>query len=226
MVRRIAFLLLYLVVLGLLASLLSLVMTLWSASANAQEPPRDVELSWTNATMRTDGSMLEPGELLNTIVFWSHSSDPQDLRAAPSEQTVVVDYPINEVVVPVPVGDWYFAAVHLARCPPPNEEGCTLQSALSNTVFHEVRHTAEKPTDFAVELQLQVSTEGLAYTSVKINNGQVMLPLTNVPPETACIMTEAIISQGEVYYAVPVEALVWPPNDVTIRPTVAYARCD
>ena len=63
---------------------------------------------------------------------------------------------------------------------------------------------------------------GIAYMATRQKDRYVMVPVGTVPGSTVCDTSNAVISAGAVYYAVPHGSVTWYGST---KPTVVMATC-
>lgn len=187
------------------------------------EPPAtpdvgDAQLSWEPPTEYTDGSPLTLSELSGYRIYFGTD------QGGPYTVTVEIDNPFVQswVIEDLPAGfTYYFVATAVT--------GEGLESAFSNEASTFIEPAPEADPSAPSDLSIWepptgplVVTETPVYGASRLPDANGKFRVGDVPLGTECITTEALITGGEVFYAVPKAAVVYPGN---VQPDVNFARC-
>ena len=172
---------------------------------------KDIIISWTNATLNTDGTLIpiditDPSSLEFTVVFWGLCL-PGDFPDQPfSEQTVSTTVPVQKdsiVIIIEEPGRYCFVASHI------NKKG--LMSDLSNPTVSVVANTPAPPANLIVQ-------DMIVFYVIQQPGTFILLPIGTVPVGTVCDSTQSVNG----FFAVPVDQVTWTG---TVRPLVVVAQC-
>lgn len=171
----------------------------------------EVTLSWTNATQNTDGSDIptdtgDQNALATTTLYWG-ACLPDDTPSPPlQEKTVPTTVPgqaeTTSVIITTP-GRWCFVGVHA------NNAGQT--SDYSNPAFRDIANVPQPPDNLVVQ-------DTRVYYVIQQPDKFLLVPVGNVPSDTACNSTEYVNG----YYVVPRDLVSW---DGATQPLVVVAQC-
>lgn len=173
-----------------------------AASVNAQEA---VTLTWTNATLNTDGTPFTDLDYTN-IYYGVCDPTTNDVPTSPNVEPV--PGPAETWTTPeLAVGDWCFRATHV------NLQA--EESAQSNLATRTVVDTIvpQPPLNLTVS-----ATNQAAYAISQTNDRLVLVPVGTVPAGTPCDGTMS--ANGR--FLVPRDDVVWAG---TARPAVVLAEC-
>jgi hypothetical protein len=169
----------------------------------------DIELTWTNATYNTDGTIISntgPTSLENTIIYWGVCL-PDDTPAEPLSQKIVPATAPGEedtatIIITTPAR-WCIVGTHK------NEAG--EESDFSSAVFRDIVMVPTPPENLTVAVET-------VFTVVKQENRFILVPVGTISPGLGCFSEQYVNG----YFAVPRDLVQWSG---TVEPLVVVAEC-